>query len=303
MFFRLTNSLATFQTMMNEIFIDMILEGIVVVYLDDILIFTKTLKEHREVTWQVLKKLGKHELFLRPKKCEFEKTKIEYLGLIISEDHVEMNPVKVVGVAESPKPTNKREVQLFLGFANFYWRFIQDFSHHARPLFDLTWNDHKWKGEASEATAFRKLKEIITLAPVLMTPADNQPFQIEADSSDFATGAVLSQLSAEDRKWHLVAYLSKSLSETEQNYEIHDKKMLAIIRALEEWRHFSEGASYKFEIWTDHRNLEYFMSAKKLNCRQARWSLTLTLSCITDLEKLWESQMPKLPSVLCKSEP
>ena len=109
----------------------------------------------------------------------------------------------------------------------------------------------------------------------MTTPADDQPFRIEADSSDFATGAVLSQLSAEDGKWHPVAYLSKSLSETERNYEIHDKEMLAIIRALEEWRHFLEGASDKFEIWTDHKNLEYFMSAKKLNRRQARWSLTL----------------------------
>jgi ribonuclease HI len=122
---------------------------------------------------------------------------------------------------------------------------------------------------------FRKLKELVTSAPVLTTPADNQPFRIEADSSDFATGAVLSQLSAEDQKWHPVAFLSKSLSETERNYEIHDKEMLAIIRALEEWQHFLKGAPHKVEIWTDHKNLEYFMSAKKLNRRQARWSLTL----------------------------
>jgi len=121
-----------------------------------------------------------------------------------------MDPVKVAGVAEWPEPTNKREVQSFLGFANFYQRFIQDFSHHARPLFNLTRNDQKWKWEVPEAEAFRKLKEIVTSAPVLTTPADNQPFHIEADSSDFATGAVLSQLSAEDGKWHLVAYLSKS---------------------------------------------------------------------------------------------
>ena len=275
MFFGLTNSPATFQTMMNEIFIDMISEGVVVVYLDDILIFTKTLDEHRQVTRRVLGRLAEHELFLRPEKCEFEKTRIEYLGLIISENHVEMDPVKVAGVAEWPQPKNKREVQSFLGFANFYRRFIKDFSHHARPLFDLTRNDQKWKWDTSEATAFRKLKESITSAPVLTTPADNRPFRIEADSSDFATGAVLSQLSAEDEKWHPVAYLSKSLSETERNYEIHDKEMLAIIRALEEWRHFLEGAPDKFEIWTDHKNLEYFMSAKKLNRRQARWSLTL----------------------------
>jgi len=173
----------------------------------------------------------------------------------------------VAGVADWPEPSNKREVQSFLGFTNFYWRFIKDFSHHACPLFNLTGNEQKWQWEASKASTFRKIKELVTSAPVLVTPADDQPFQVEADSSDFATGAVLSQLSAEDDKWHQVAYFSKSLSETERNYKIHDKEMLAIIRALEEWRHFLEGAPLKFEIWTNHRNLEYFMSAKKLN----RW--------------------------------
>ena len=141
-----------------------------------------------------------------------------------------MDPVKVAGVMDWPEPSSKREVQSFLGFVNFYRRFIQDFSHHARPLFNLTRKDQKWKWDASEASAFRKLKESVTSAPVLTMPADNQPFRIEADSSDFATGAVLSQLSVEDEKWHPVAFLSKSLSETERNYEIHDKEMLAIIR-------------------------------------------------------------------------
>jgi len=164
---------------------------------------------------------------------------------------------------------------IFPRFRQFYQRFIKDFSHHARPLFNLTKNEQKWQWNSSEASSFRKLKELVTSAPVLTTPADDQPFRIEADSSDFATGAVLSQLSAEDEKWHLVAYYSKSLSETERNYEIHDKEMLAIIRALDEWRHFLEGALQKFEIWTDHKNLEYFMTAKKLNRRQACWSLTL----------------------------
>jgi hypothetical protein len=261
--------------MMNDIFTDMISEGVVVVYLADILIFTKDLEEHRRITHRVLGRLAEHQLYLRSEKCEFEKTRIEYLGLIILENQVEMDPVKVAGVAEWPEPSNKREVQSFLGFANFYHRFIKDFSHHARPLFNLTKNEQKWQWGSSEASAFRKLKELVTSAPVLTTPADDQPFHIEADSSDYATGAVLSQLSTEDGKWHPIAYYSKSLSETERNYEIHDKEMLAIIRALDEWRHFLEGAPHKVEIWTDHKNLEYFMSAKKLNCRQARWSLTL----------------------------
>jgi hypothetical protein len=113
----------------------MISEGVVVVYLDDILIFTKDLDEHRRITQRVLRRLAEHELYLRPEKCEFEKTRIEYLGLIISENRVEINPVKVAGVAEWPEPTSKQEVQSFLRFVNFYRQFVKDFSHHARPLF------------------------------------------------------------------------------------------------------------------------------------------------------------------------
>jgi len=108
-----------------------------------------------------------------------------------------------------------------------------------------------------------------------MSPQELDPFWIEANSLDFATGAVLSQQSTTDGKWHPVAFYSKSLSSVEQNYEIHDKEMLAIIRTLEEWRHFLEGATHPVEIWTDHKNLEYFMTAKKLNRRQARWFLHL----------------------------
>ena len=204
-----------------------------------------------------------------------------------------MDPVRVAGVADWPEPSNKQEVQSFLGFANFYRRFIKDFSHHARPLFNLTRNDQKWRWDSSEASAFWKLKELVTSAPVLTTPADDQPFWIEADSSDFATDAVLSQLSAEDQKWHPVAFLSKSLSETEWNYEIHDKEMLSIIRALEEWRHFLEGAPHKVEIWTDHKNLEYFMSAKNSTANRpvgpSHWPVS-TSCCTTDQESQWASQ-------------
>ena len=117
--------------------------------------------------------------------------------------------------------------------------------------------------------AFEDLKMAVTTAPVLVSPQDSKPFRVEVDSSDFATEAVLSQQSMTDRKWYPMAFYSKSLSSMERNYEIHDKEMLAIIRALEEWRHFLEGATHLVEIWTDHKNLEYFMMAKKLNRRQA----------------------------------
>jgi hypothetical protein len=130
---------------------------------------------------------------------------------------------------------SKKEVQSFLGFTNFYRRFIQDFLHHARPLFDLTCKDVPWVWDEVQQQAFDELKHRITSSPVLAFVNDSLPFRIEADSSDFATGTVLSQQSPEDNKWHPVSFYSKSLNAVERNYEIHDKEMLAIIRALEEW--------------------------------------------------------------------
>jgi len=275
MFFGMTNSLAIFQTMINDIFRDLIAEGIIVVYLDNILIFTRTEEEHIKAIRRVLQVLQEHKLFLYLEKCEFCKERIEYLGLVILENEVSMDPVKVTGVREWPTLENKTDIQAFLGFVNFYQRFIWDFSAKARPLFDLTRSEQVWTWNGKEQTAFEDLKMAVTTAPVLMSPQDSEPFRIEADSSDFATGAVLSQQSTTDGKWHPVVFYSKSLSSMERNYEIHNKEMLAIIRALEEWRHFLEGATHPVEIWTDHKNLEYFMMAKKLNCYQARWSLHL----------------------------
>jgi len=131
MFFGMTNSLVTFQTMMNNIFWNLIAEGIMVVYLDDILIFTKMEEEHAQVVRWVLQVLKENKLFLRPEKCEFYKQRIEYLGLVISENEVSMDLVKVAGVQEWPTPENKTDVQAFLGFVNFYQSFIRDFSAKA----------------------------------------------------------------------------------------------------------------------------------------------------------------------------
>ena len=171
----------------------MIAEGVVCVYLGNILIFTKTLSEHWNVMRRVLERLQEHKLYLKPEKCEFEQRQIEYLRVIVLEGQVEMDPVKASGVAEWPTPRNKKEVQSFVGFVNFYQRFIKDFSHHARALFDLTKKDVGWKWEESEQVAFNKLKELITSTPVLIFPDDSCPYRIETDSSNVATEVVLSQ--------------------------------------------------------------------------------------------------------------
>jgi len=152
-------------------------------------------------------------------------------------------------------------VQAFVGFVNFYRRFIQDFSTIAQPLFDLTRSDHAWNWGTKEQEAFKRLKMAVTTAPILVLPQDLEPFRIKANSSDFASRAVLSQQLSGEEKWHLVAFYSKSLSLVKRNYEIHDKEILAIIRVLEEWRHFLEGARHPVEIWMDHKNLEYFIDS------------------------------------------
>jgi hypothetical protein len=151
------------------------------------------------------------------------------LGLIISHNHVAMDLAKVTGVLEWPVPVNLKEVQSFVGFLNFYCRFIEGFAKVTRPLHNLTKKGTPFKFGEEELAAFAKLKKLITSAPILMLPNSTQLFHVEADSSDFATGGVLSQLSSDDGKWHLVAFLSKSLSAVERNYKIHDKEMLAII--------------------------------------------------------------------------
>jgi hypothetical protein len=265
MYFGLTNSPATFQTMMNEIFQDLITKGIVSVYLNDILIFTNSLEEHSRITCLVLDYMREHKLYLRPEKCEFEKVRIEYLSIIISHNKVEMDPVKITGVADWPTPSNKKEVQSFVGFINFYRRFIPGFSHHARALFDLTMKDVRFVWGLPQEDSFMKLKELITSAPILVLPNNDLPFRLEADGSSIATSAVLSQQQVDDNAWHPVTFLSKALNPVEQNYEIHDTEMLAIIRGLEEWRHYLEGTRHPVEIWTNHKNLEYFRVAQKLN--------------------------------------
>ena len=215
MFFGMTNSLTTFQTMMNDIFQNLIAEGIVVVYLDDILIFTKTEEEHVQAVRRVLQVLKENKLFLCPEKCKFYKQQIEYLGLVISKNKVSMDPVKVTGVREWPTPENKTDVQAFLGFMNFYRRFIQDFSAKAQPLFDLTRSEQVWTWSGKKQVAFENLKTTVTTILVLVSLQELDPFWIETDSSDFAIRAVLSQQSMTDGKWHPVVFYSKSLSSIE----------------------------------------------------------------------------------------
>ncbi|SJL16884.1 uncharacterized protein ARMOST_20414 [Armillaria ostoyae] len=268
MFFRLTNSPTTFQWMMNDIFKDLISKGKVTIYLDDILIFTKDLDEHRRIVRRVLQKLRENKLFLKAEKCEFEVLETEYLGVIISEGQVRMDPVKLAGIAEWPTPTKKKELQSFLGFTNFYRKFIKNYSKVVRALTQLTGNA-EWTWGAAQNQAFQQLKKQMAEDVILAIPNRTGRFRVEADTSNGAIGAVLSQ--EQEGKWRPVAFMSKALTATERNYEIYDKELLAIMLALAEWRHYLMGALEDVEIWTDHQNLQYFRKPQKLNRRQAHW--------------------------------
>src|SRR5258705_1972809 len=186
-----------------------------------------------------------------------------------------MDPVKVQGVTDWLQPAKVKDVQSFIGFMNFYRRFIRNFSEITRPLHMLTRKSKNWLWGAAEQQAFDALKNTVTSTPMLAFPSKSGLFQLECNTSNFATGAVLSQ-QQEDGLFHPIGFMLKSFSNAERNYQIHDKEMLAIMHMLEEWRHFLEGSNQKFEIHMDHKNLSYFREAHKLNHRQAQWSLYLS---------------------------
>jgi hypothetical protein len=184
-----------------------------------------------------------------------------------------MDPIKINGITSWPVPQCKRDVQSFLGFCNFYRRFIQGYARIAHPLTSLT-GISPWHWDDEQQTSFEKMKTLITTAPILSIPTDDDPFRIEADASEYAVGAVLSQ--KQDNKWKPIAFMSKALNPTQRNYEVYDREMLAIMIALTEWRKYLMGAVHDIEIFTDHQNLQYFRKPQKLNRRQARWLTELT---------------------------
>jgi hypothetical protein len=203
--FGMTNSPATFQALMNSVFADLIAIGVVAVYMDDILIYTPSITEHRKVVCKVLKRLQEHNLYLKPEKCEFEKQEIDYLGMIICPGKVCMDPGKVSTVRDWTTPTMLKEVRVFIGFSSFYWRFIKDFSSIARPLHDLTKKDMPWQWHAEQQHVFNTLKEKFCQEPILKVYDPNLPTQVEVDASGFATGGILSQ-KYPDSLWHPIVY-------------------------------------------------------------------------------------------------
>ena len=180
--------------------------------------------------------------------------------MVIGPKGIKMEKEKVKGILEWLTPKCVKDVQKFLGLVNYYCQFIQGFVSIARPLHDMVKKDRKWEWTEKQEEAFEELKKRFMQEPVLAVPDLNRKMRMEVDILDYATGEVLS-MESKDRRLRPVTFLSKFLNEMERNYEIHDKEMLAIIRGLESWRQLLEEVQFKFEIWTDHKNLEYFMKA------------------------------------------
>jgi len=295
MFFGMTNLPATFQAMMNKILRDIINEGKVAAFVDDMLVGTETEEGHDEIVEEILRRLEENNLYIKPEKCAWKVRKIGFLEVVIGPSRIEMEKEKVDRVLSWPELRNVKDIRKFLGLVNYYRRFIKNFAQIARPMNVLMRKNVKWQWEEEQQKVFDELKRVFMTKPVLAAPDLDKEFRVEADASNYTTGGVLS-MKGSDELWRPVAFISKSLSDTERNYEIHDKEMLAVVRCLEAWRYFLEGVMMKFEIWTDHKNLEYFMKAQKLNRRQARWALYLSRFNFT-LKHIPGSRMGKADSL------
>ncbi|KAL0159647.1 hypothetical protein M9458_043372, partial [Cirrhinus mrigala] len=226
---------------------------------------------------KVLQKLREYQLYLKAEKCSFHQSSIHFLGYIIDRHGVRMDEGKVDAVIFWPEPKSIKELQRFLGFANFYRRFIKGYSQITSSLTNLFKGHPKaliWTSEAS--TAFQTLKQAFTQAPLLTHPDPDLPFVVEVDASSTGVGTVLSQYHGTPARLHPCAYFSWKLSPAETNYDIGNLELLAIKLALEEWRHWLEGAAHLFHVFTDHKNLQYLRDAKRLCPRQARWALFFT---------------------------
>lgn len=272
--FGLTNGPATYQRYMNDVLFDL-LDVTCTAYLDDILIYSENENEHKLHVLEVLSRLKKAGLQADIDKCEFSVKRTKYLGFILTTDGVEVDPDKISVIKDWKPPTHVRGVQSFLGFCNFYRRFIKDYGRIARPLVLLTRKDAPFLFDTNCMTSFEKLKNMLINAPVLVHYQTHLPSMIETDASDGVVGGVLSQLQ-DDGQWHPVAFFTKTMLPAEMNYAIFDKEMLAIIKAFKHWRPELTGAPHCIRVLTDHKSLEYFMTKKTLNQRQAGWAEILS---------------------------
>ncbi|XP_057535375.1 uncharacterized protein LOC130813557 [Amaranthus tricolor] len=265
--FGLTNAPAAFMCLMNQVF-SAYLDKFVVIFIDDILVYSKDREEHQEHLRFVLQTLRENKLYAKLSKCEFWLDKVSFLGHFVSKEGISVDPVKVEAVRSWPSPKNVTEVRSFLGLAGYYRRFVKDFSRIARPMTSLMKKEKKFEWTDECEQAFMTLKERLTTAPVLTLPDPKLDYTVYSDASKKGLGCVLMQ----DRK--VIAYASRQLKVHEVNYPTHDLELAAIVFALKIWRHYLYGV--KCRIYTDHQSLKYLYTQPDLNMRQRRWLELMT---------------------------
>jgi hypothetical protein len=262
MSFGLTNAPAYFMYLMNSVFMQE-LDKFVVVFIDDILIYSKNPEDHTKHLHVVLQRLRDHHLYAKFSKCEFWLDTVKFLGHTISSDGISVDPSKVQEVLDWKSPTLVHQIRSFLGLAGYYRRFIPDFSRIAKPMTELLKKGVKFSWDQKCEDAFHTLRAHLTTAPVLAQPDVSKPFEIYCDASGIGLGCMLMQ----DNR--VIAYASRALRTHEQNYPTHDLELTAIIHALKIWRHHLMGT--KCHIYTDHRSLKYIFTQADLNMRRTRW--------------------------------
>ena len=257
--------------MMNAIFREEILEGWLTVYMDDILIATNdNTTFHQKCVHRVLNKLRQHDLYLKPEKCFFHQKRIEFLGVILENGQVQMDPAKIKGVAEWPQPKTVKDVRAFLGFTGFYRYFVEDYSRIARPLIQLTKKNEKFHWGDNQKAAFEILKTKMCQHPVLRQPNYTKPFFVSTDASAYGLGGVLFQEGPINPKTgkpvhNPVAYYSATFSPTERNYDVYERELLAVIKTLKNWRPHLAATKEPVTILTDHANLQFWKVPRKIN--------------------------------------
>ena len=264
--FGLTNAPATFMGLMNEVFRPL-LDKSVVIYLDDILIFSRTWEDHLRDVGAVLERLRSSQLYAKMSKCEFGKESVEFLGHVVSNEGVSVDAKKVEAIQQWPVPTNIHDLRAFLGLANYYRRFVLNYSKLALPLTRMLKKGAVIAMGEAELDAFEAIKEALMTAPVLAVADPKLGYRIVTDASDFAIGAILLQDQGKD--WQPIAYESRKLQPAELRRNVYEKEMLAVLHALKTWRCYVEGRPV--ELVTDHESLKWLLTQKELDRQQAKW--------------------------------
>ncbi|GJR15555.1 putative reverse transcriptase domain-containing protein [Tanacetum coccineum] len=260
--FGLTNAPAVFMDLMNRV-CKLYLDKFVIVFIDDILIYSKNKKEHKEHLKQTLELLKKEELYAKFSKCEFWIPKVQFLGHVIDSEGIHVDPAKIESIKDWTSPKSPTEIRQFLGLAGYYRRFIEGFSKIAKPMTKLTQKKVKFEWGDKQEAAFQLLKQKLCSAPILALPEGSEDFIAYCDASKKGLGAVLMQ------REKVISYASRQLKIHEKNYTTHDLELGAVVFALKIWRHYLYGT--KCTVFTDHKSLQHILDQKELNMRQRRW--------------------------------